>query len=332
MKGALDIFRFLLDASGRGERTALVTITDVIGSSSRAPGTHLAVSETGAFRGSVSGGCVEAAVVGLAQRVIASRTSEKIRLGAGSPYIDIRLPCGGGLDLLTIPEPTADVLSFACDQLEQRQSVNLALHKDGRIWIKKHPRDEPAGWSAGTFHVRHDPEVRLVVIGNGSEIEALTRLAIAYGAAAEVFTPNRTIAKASVQLGARAQHLLSPSDSLHLTGDSHTAIVMLFHDHDWEPELLVEALSVRSFYIGAMGSRQTHERRLAALRKFGVADEQSRRIVGPIGMLPSTRDPETLALSILSQIVDVYRSSSGVPASTAIVNFAGESEARTLCG
>lgn len=169
MKGALDIFRFLLDAAGRGERTALVTITDVIGRSSRAPGTHFAVSETGAFRGSISGGCVEAALVGLAQRVITRGTSERIRLGVGSPYIDVRLPCGGGLDLLVIPDPAAEALSRACDQLEQRQSLALALHPDGRIWIEQSPPDEFAGWSAGIFHVRHDPEIRLVVIGQGSE-------------------------------------------------------------------------------------------------------------------------------------------------------------------
>jgi xanthine dehydrogenase accessory factor len=310
MKGALDIFRFVLDATERGERTALVTITDVIGSSSRGPGTHLAVSETGAFRGSVSGGCVEAALVGLAQRTIARGASETIRLGAGSPYIDIRLPCGGGLDLLVIPNPSRDVLSRACAQLDQRQSVHLALHPDGRIWIEQ-SSDEFSGWSTGVFHVRHDPELRLVIIGHGSETEALTRLAVAYGAMVEVFTPDAAIAEASGQRGARVWHLNGSSSSVRLTGDDHTAIVMLLHDHDWEPELLIQALSVRAFYIGAMGSRRTHERRLTTLRQHGVPDALSRRIVGPIGLLPSARDPKTLALSILSQIVNAYRSPSG---------------------
>lgn len=307
MKGALDIFRFLLDASGRGERTALVTITDVIGSSSRAPGTHLAVSETGSFRGSVSGGCIEAALAGLAQRAIARRTSERIRLGAGSPYIDIRLPCGGGLDLLVSPDPTDEVVSQVRDRLEQRQAVCLALHPDGRIWTEHSSPVGQVGWSTDSFHVRHDPELRLVIIGHGRETEALTRLAVAFGAVVEVLTPDRAIAAACIRQGARARHLHSPSGSSDLAGDRHTAIVMLFHDHDWEPELLVQALSSRAFYIGAMGSRQTHKRRLASLRGYGVADELSSRIVGPIGLLPSTRDPETLALSILSQIVSIYR-------------------------
>jgi xanthine dehydrogenase accessory factor len=82
---------------------------------------------------------------------------------------------------------------------------------------------------------------------------------------------------------------------------------MLFHDHDWEIELLAQALTLRTFFIGAMGSRETHERRLAELRQNGVPDELSRRIVAPVGMIRSARDPDTLALSILSQVVDAHR-------------------------
>lgn len=308
MKGALDIFQFILDASRRGERTALITITGVIGTSSRSAGTHFAISETGASRGSISGGCVEAALVGLGQRSIVSNTPERIRLGAGSPYIDIRLPCGGGLDLQIIPDPDIDVMASACERLEQRQSVNIALNPDGRIWIEQNARI--VGWSAGSFHVRHDPDLRLVIIGTGAETQALTKLAIAYGAMVEVLSPDQATVDTCVQHGALAWYLTSPSRSPHLRSDSHTAIVMLFHDHDWEIELLAQALTLRPFFIGAMGSRQTHERRLATLREHGVADKLSRRIVAPVGMIRSARDPDTLALSILSQVVDAYRETS----------------------
>ena len=87
VKDAQRILRFILDAAERGTRTALVTITDVIGSSSRAPGTHMAVAEDGSYVGSFSGGCVEAAIVGEAQRVMAGGVAESLRLGAGSPFI-----------------------------------------------------------------------------------------------------------------------------------------------------------------------------------------------------------------------------------------------------
>lgn len=310
VKGALDIFQFILDASRRGERTVLITITGVIGTSSRSAGTHLAISESGASCGSISGGCVEAALVGLGQRAIASNAPQRIRLGAGSPYIDIRLPCGGGLDLQIIPDPDIDVMARACERLEQRQSVTLALNPDGRIWIEQNTG--PVGWCAGSFHVRHDPDLRLVIVGRGAETQALTKLAIAYGAMVEVLSPDQETIHACVRHGAVAWHLARPSRSPHLRSDGHTAIVMLFHDHDWEIELLAQALTLRPFFIGAMGSRQTHERRLAELRKHGVPDELSRRIVAPVGMIRSARDPDTLALSILSQVVDAHRETSAI--------------------
>src|SRR5215210_1523603 len=130
MTDAGSVFRFILDASARGERTALVTITGVTGSSSRAPGTQMAVSETGAIHGSLSGGCVEAAVVGEAQRVIGTGAREHIRLGPGSPYIDIQLPCGGGLDLLILPDPPAEVIARAVRFLEGRIPVLVSFASD----------------------------------------------------------------------------------------------------------------------------------------------------------------------------------------------------------
>jgi len=167
-----------------------------------------------------------------------------------------------------------------------------------------------SAWSAGSFHVRHDPDLRLVIIGRGAETEALTKLAIAYGAMVEVLSPDPETIHACVRHGAVAWHLARPSRPPHLRSDRHTAIVMLFHDHDWEIELLAQALTLRSFFIGAMGSRRTHERRLPELRKHRVPDELSRRIVAPVGMIRSARDPDTLALSILSQVVDAHRETS----------------------
>lgn len=123
MKDVRAIFSFLLEASGNGERTALVTITNATGSSTRAPGTHMAVTESGAALGSFSGGCVEAAVIGEAQRVITLGKAKTIRFGAGSPLIDIRLPCGGGMDLLSLPQPADAALQAASDKLSAREAT-----------------------------------------------------------------------------------------------------------------------------------------------------------------------------------------------------------------
>jgi xanthine dehydrogenase accessory factor len=284
VKGAINIFDFLLEAIRRGEKTALITITHVIGSSSRAPGAHLALSETGAFRGSISGGCVEAALVGLGQRAIVANKPGHVRLGTGSPYIDIRLPCGGGLDLQITPNPAFSAVARICERLQQRQPVCVALSRDGRLNIAHDVKS--TGWLDDVFYVRHEPELRLVIIGRGSETEALARISAAYGTTVDVLTPDETTANASRRYGAKTWHLLSPSPSPHLVSDRHTA----------------------------MGSKQTHARRLGQLRSKGVPEDLCCRIVGPVGLIHAARDPDTLALSILSQVVEAYRVASTVSA------------------
>ena len=78
----------------------------------------------------------------------------------------------------------------------------------------------------------------------------------------------------------------------------------MFHDHDWEPQILIQALAGPAFYIGAMGSERTHNMRQQALIERGIAAKDIARIEGPIGLIPSMRDANLLALSTLAQIVE----------------------------
>ncbi|MFW2851172.1 XdhC family protein [Sphingomonas sp. TX0543] len=305
MRRAREIFTFLTEAAKRGERTALVTITDVIGGSSRAPGMHMAVSETGSSRGSLSGGCVEAAVVGEAVRVIAQGRAEKIRFGAGSRFLDIRLPCGGGIDVVVTPDPPEDVILRANQALTDRTAAALELDVDGKL-ILGDPSAARTGWRAGTFTSLHQPDLRLFVIGHGAETVAMAGLAASYGAELMVLTPDGSIAERIRSSGQRVAVLNTPSKTSQLTGDEYSAVVMLFHDHDWEPELLRQALAQPHFYVGAMGSRGTHAIRLERLRELGVRECALERLTGPIGFIPAVRDPDTLALSVLGQIVAIY--------------------------
>jgi xanthine dehydrogenase accessory factor len=90
-------------------------------------------------------------------------------------------------------------------------------------------------------------------------------------------------------------------------GDPWSAVVFLFHDHAREPLLIERALSQPAFFIGAIGSRRTYTARLDTLRGRSIRQEALERIVSPLGLIPSARDPATLALSALSQVVDAYR-------------------------
>jgi xanthine dehydrogenase accessory factor len=302
MRGAINVLQFLNDAHRRGDRTALIAIARVIGSSSRDPGTLMAVSESGACCGSLSGGCVEAAVVGEAQRVIAQGRPELLRLGAGSPLIDIRLPCGGGLDLLIVPAPNASAVARAVELLDQRRTVQVTTGLDGTFAALSAEPIKHAEWDGSRLALRIDPALRIVAIGQGEEVIALSRQALAYGADVTALTPDAAAVDLLERMGAKAHHLLTPAPSPLLQTDATTAVVFLFHDHDWEQALLRQALDLPALLIGAMGSQRTQALRLEALRNAGIPKPQRERIEGPIGLIPMTRDPDTLALSVLAQV------------------------------
>ncbi len=304
MKGARDVFRFLGETLDRGERAALVTLTGVEGSSARAPGSLIGVGGTGATVGSLSGGCVEAAIVAEAQRVIADGTAAAVRFGIGSPYIDIRLPCGGGLDLLFTPLADSSGVAAAADLLGQRRPVALSAGLDGSLRVTDGPLE---GWDGDVFTARYEPDLRIVIAGHGAEALALMRQAQAYGADVIVLSPDAAIADQAGRQGMSAQRLIAASRPPAIDADRHSAVVLLFHDHEWEEELLLAALATPAFFIGAMGSRATHRRRCELLAARGVAPGHLARIVGPIGSIPMARDPDTLAVSILAQIVGMAR-------------------------
>lgn len=303
MKQALAIFTFLRACAARGEAAALVTLTDVIGGSARAPGHHMAVGANGAAVGSFSGGCIEAAVIAEAQAAIAAGKARTVRFGAGSPYIDIRLPCGGGVDLHFLPDPSLEALENACTLLEHRRSVSLLFSESGGLNAVRSSATDRTGWRADGFLSRHDPGLRLVVLGHGAEPGALLRLAKGIDAEGLLLSPDAVCVAEARQLAFPAEQLRVTGRSDRLVSDAHTAIVALFHDHDWEMALLAQAVEQPAFFIGAMGSRRTHAQRCRTLIEAGTSRSAVERIVSPVGLLPASRDPQTLAVSILAQIV-----------------------------
>ncbi len=302
----LKLLDFLLLCQAREERCALVTITDVHGGSARAAGSHMAVSEAGDYVGSLSGGCVEAAVVGEARRVIAAECAEIVRIGAGSPYFDIRLPCGGGLDILIIPNPSRCALELLQSLLKRRRSAELVLGRNGLMVAAEALSDGLTGWDGDRFRIRHDPVLKLFVIGQGEETRALAQQATAFGATVIVMTPDADIAAWCATQTIEAHVLKSAGPSEHLRLDHYCAVVTLFHDHDWELPYLAQAVRQDALFVGAMGSPGTQARRIEALAEMGVERSALDRIVGPVGLIPATRDPATLALSTLAQVVSVY--------------------------
>lgn len=304
MATARAVLEFLDKAHGRGERTCLIVLAGIDGGAARGLGTLMGVTQGGEWLGSLSGGCVEAALVGEAQRAIAAGRGELLRIGKGSPLIDIRLPCGSGIDLLLLPDPAPSAVTTALGLLAARHSAALELGTRQAISARDATPGERSGWRQGErFVLRIDPQLRLLIAGHGEEVPTLAELARAWGAEVLVLTPDERTAAAC---GPDSVYLAMHGPHPALVLDEWSALVLLFHDHDWEMPLLVQALAQPALLIGAMGSKATQARRLAALADAGVTARDAARVTGPIGLIPATRDPQSLALSILAQVVAAY--------------------------
>ncbi|QNO29123.1 XdhC family protein [Sphingopyxis sp. OPL5] len=298
-----DILRFAQDCAAQG--VVLVTLTGIAGSSPRAIGAQMAVASDGSYRGSFSGGCIEAAIVSEALSALAAGESRRVRFGAGSPYIDIRLPCGGGIDLLFTPRPDPHILDDILARLDAREPAGLWIKGDG-IAIAE-PGTVPAGWSDDAFCVRYVPRLRIAAIGHGEALVATARLARFFGAETFAFSPLADDVTAASGDGITVALLETRTSPPALATDPWTAFAFLFHDHEWEDALLPWALRGPYLFVGAIGGWQSRANRRDMLRRAGFDDAIIGRFEEPAGLIPATRDPATLALSLVAEIVAAYQ-------------------------
>jgi xanthine dehydrogenase accessory factor len=206
----------------------------------------------------------------------------------------------GGIDLLFQPLYETSALADAVAIVNARRPLRLALGRNGSVWID---RGDAAysHWAADAFIVFDKPTLWLAIFGHGAECEALVRLGAAFDADVELITPNANLLQWARSHGIAATALQRSILPATLAIDPWTALVLLFHDHDWEPPLLAQLLNTPAFFIGAMGSRATHEHRIAALRALDVSSRALSRLVAPLGVIASAREPTTLALSALAR-------------------------------
>lgn len=272
----------------------------------RNPGTIMGVAEDGSFAGSLSGGCIENAVVAEALDVLRDGKPRVVRFGSGSPYLDIRLPCGGGLDLAFNPLADGTPLEACLGSIAARQPFALRIGPDGvehlTAWHRTQFDDQ-----SGVATFGHWPEPELQIIGHGAGVESLAVLAQTHGCSVRILTSDARIIAQLGERGIMAQLLERTDQTELLRGDPWTATIFLFHDHDWEIALIARSLELPHFYLGAMGGRRAHEWRSSALRARGVSENAIASIHAPIGVFHSSRDPQTLALSALAEVIRAYQ-------------------------
>ncbi len=299
----IDILRFLAARAADGVECAVVTLVGIEGGSSRAIGAQMAVAADGRRIGSFSGGCIEDSVATEALETLEEGWGRVVRYGIGSPYIDIRLPCGGGIDLLFTPRPDAKAIASALAALNARTPAALLIGCDT---VTGSNDVTPSPWNGTAITLTYQPALQIHAFGQGEDLSAFTRLAAAFGAEVHAFTPDQPTCALLEQLGISCTHLPTRTGLPTITSDPWSAVLFLFHGRDWEEHVLPQALELPGFYHGAIGSRRTHAARLAALEAAGVPVARINALRGHIGLIPATRDPATLALSILGEIVADY--------------------------
>lgn len=288
--------------SWRGAPMALATVVSTWGSAPRPRGSHMLVHADGRFEGSVSGGCVEGDVLGLAEQVIATGRSERRSYGVSDASAwEVGLPCGGSIEVLVQP---VDAAGFAPDLFDavslgrdDGRSISIATDLDsGRSALL-------AGQQTDLFVNRYAPPRRLIIVGAVQIAQSLAAIARTLGIRPIVIDPRgRFLTEArfpDTELDDRW-----PDDAIAaIKPDAASAVITLSHDPKIDDPALIAALARPTGYVAALGSRRSHAARLARLAAAGVAEADLARIEGPAGIDIGAIGAAEIALSMAAGMV-----------------------------
>lgn len=283
------------------EEGVLALVAGVEGPFYRPVGATMAVFGDNRRVGSLSSGCIEADISVQAMTALRAGAPRMLRYGRGSPFIDIQLPCGGGLDILLLPNPDRDVLTRLEQKRGERRPCSLSISLDTGVMTLTDPI--PIHRNDLQLSVLFVPPVRFLVFGKGPEARTFSALVQSLGYPNLLLSPDTETSDQAAIAGCETRHLGIQEFPSDLDVDARTAIILFFHDHDWEPPILARALRSPAFYIGAQGSMRARDQRMTALKELGVAEADLARLFGPVGLIHSARDPGTLAVSVLAEVL-----------------------------
>jgi xanthine dehydrogenase accessory factor len=314
-----DILRVAQAWKDAGRDVALATVVKTWGSAPRLAGSDLVIDSEGNFLGSVSGGCVEADVITEALDIIAMGGQNILEFGvADETAWRAGLSCGGRISVYVqnIDANRACLLAAFNSERAMRRPCMLVTDitsGEQRLIRAAEVSSDPMAdileeqlrlgssgiveWGGKAFFLRVEtPPVRLIMIGAVHISQMLAPIASLVGFDMIIIDPRNAFATPErfpgVRLIAEWPEVVLPS--LHL--DHYTAIVLLTHDPRIDDQGLMEALRANCFYIGALGSRKTHTKRLERMRAKGVDDASLKRIHAPIGLDIGAVTPAEIAV------------------------------------
>lgn len=313
-----------------GHGVALATVVRTWGSSPRPVGSHLAVCADSAFVGSVSGGCIEGAVIQEALAAISDGKPRLLDFGISDEQAwEVGLACGGRVQVLVgrierdgplfdrlmalraacRPATLVTRLADGAQALVEEDQVTGSLPLPAADLERIHQRmaADQSGLldEDGLLFARvYAPPPRLLIIGAVHISQALAPMASMAGYGVTVVDPRRAFASAERFPGVALSTEWPDEAMERLAPDARTAVVTLTHDPKLDDPALAAALVSPAFYIGALGSTRTHAKRVARLTEMGLAS-QLERIHAPVGLKLGGRYPVEIAVAILAQITGV---------------------------
>jgi xanthine dehydrogenase accessory factor len=307
MKHASELDRLIGTAiAWRPARMAIATVIATWGSAPRPRGSHMLVHEDGRFEGSVSGGCVEGAVLHAAAETIADGQMRRLAYGvADESAWEVGLPCGGQIELLVQPVTKGGFAPDLFDRIaaSRARGEALTLTTDlatGESRIGDDPGD-------GRFVNRYTPPRRLLIVGAVQIAQSLASIARELDVAPVVIDPRGRFLTEERFPGVPLDDRWPDEAIAALKPDAATAVVTLSHDPKIDDPALIAALASPSFYIAALGSKRSHAKRLERLQAAGVTGEALARIDAPAGLAIGAQGPAEIALSIATGMIRAFR-------------------------
>ncbi|MEX5729051.1 xanthine dehydrogenase accessory factor [Rhodovulum iodosum] len=308
--------------AGRG--AALATVVETWGSAPRPVGSQLAISGDAEMAGSVSGGCVEGAVIAEALEALEDGQPRLLDYGVSDDdAFAVGLACGGRIRVLVEPVgkalPEVLLADLAAARAARRAVAyvvdpgagarRLAGPEDAQLGeaIAERMRADKSGFEGECFVNIHNPPLRMSIVGAVHIAQPLVAMARLAGFAPALIDPRPAF-------GAEARFpgetILDdwPDAALKARGlDARTAVVTLTHDPKLDDPAILAALESDVFYLGCLGSTRTHAKRVTRLEEAGVSPQDIARIHAPVGLDIGAKSPAEIAVSILAEIVQRLR-------------------------
>jgi xanthine dehydrogenase accessory factor len=318
-----DLPKLALDWHDAGRGVAIATVVQTWGSAPRPIGSQLVIDRTGAMEGSVSGGCVEGAVITGAIDAIADGQARLLTFGVSDDdAFAVGLACGGEIKVLVEPVGTALPVAILTELVVRRAKAEPVayvtdLSSGGPVlypataFPDRFRMDRSGIEENGqTFVCIHNPPLRLAIIGAVHIAQYLAPMARACGYAPFIIDPRPAFA-AQERFPKETLVDAWPDFALQaLDLDARMAVVTLSHDPKLDDPAIIAALRSDVFYLGCLGSKRTHAKRLERLKAAGFEENELARMHGPVGLDLGGRQPAEIAISIMAQMTQTLRNPS----------------------